>query len=115
MRRQEASSAPSKSAAKEECELNVPVKPFSRTTEEFLEDLAAELEVPKERYEAAEQLQIGRRMAATRRLLAEAPFAAHVGAGFLSARHGHPTVERSRGLRRGCSLQTFGGSCEVHE
>jgi len=35
--------------------LNVPVKPFSRTTEEFLEDLAAELEVPKERYEAAER------------------------------------------------------------
>jgi len=35
--------------------MNALVKPFSKTIEEFLEDLAAELEVPQERYEAAER------------------------------------------------------------
>lgn len=34
--------------------MNAPAKPISKTAEEFLEDLAAELEVPQERYEAAE-------------------------------------------------------------
>ena len=35
--------------------MNALVKPYSKATEEFLEDLATELEVPKERYEAAER------------------------------------------------------------
>jgi hypothetical protein len=35
--------------------MNALIKPFSKTIEEFLEDLAAELEVPQERYEAAER------------------------------------------------------------
>ena len=35
--------------------MNALVKPYSKATEEFLEDLAAELEVPNERYDAAER------------------------------------------------------------
>ena len=71
--------------------MNALVKPYSKATEEFLEDLAAELEVPNERYDAAERSykSVGEWLQ-REELLAKALVSEHIGPGVVPVGHGDP-------------------------